>query len=42
VHKLIARQLAQARTATDAIDLDALGELVSAAYDQFDRDRIPL
>ena len=39
VHKLFARQLAKARTPTGEVDLATLGELVTAAYDENDRDR---
>jgi diguanylate cyclase (GGDEF)-like protein len=39
VHKLFTRQLAQARSASGEVDLDMLGELVSAAYEQSHRDR---
>ena len=38
MHKLFAKQLAKAR-APAGVDLDRLGELVSAAYDEADRDR---
>jgi diguanylate cyclase (GGDEF)-like protein len=39
VHKLFTRQLAKARTPSGEIDLGLLDELVTAAYDQSDRDR---
>jgi diguanylate cyclase (GGDEF)-like protein/PAS domain S-box-containing protein len=39
VHKLFARQLAQATTAAGDVDLDKLSRLIAAAYDQGDRDR---
>lgn len=39
MHKLFARQLAQARRSDGAVDLDMLGELVSAAFDEADLDR---
>jgi diguanylate cyclase (GGDEF)-like protein len=39
VHKLVAKQLAKAREASGSVDLDALIALVSAAYDEADRDR---
>jgi diguanylate cyclase (GGDEF)-like protein len=39
VHKLFAKQLAKARLASGAIDIDALGALVSDAYEEADRDR---
>jgi diguanylate cyclase (GGDEF)-like protein len=38
-HRLFARQLAKATKADGAVDLDALGRLVSAAYDEADHDR---
>jgi diguanylate cyclase (GGDEF)-like protein/PAS domain S-box-containing protein len=38
VHKLFARQLAKARTASGEVDLDLLGDLVSAAYEDSERD----
>jgi PAS domain-containing protein len=39
VHKLFGRQFVQARSATGEVDLGRLGELVSAAYEQSERDR---
>ena len=39
MHKLFARQLAKATASTGETDLNALGELVSAAYEEQDRDR---
>jgi diguanylate cyclase (GGDEF)-like protein len=39
VNKLFARQLAKATTASGGVDLDALGKLIGAAYDQADHDR---
>jgi diguanylate cyclase (GGDEF)-like protein len=39
VNKLFARQLAKATNASGEIDLDVLGSLVIAAYEQSDRDR---
>jgi len=39
VHKLFAKQLAKATTASGDVDLAALGALVSSAYDEADRDR---
>jgi diguanylate cyclase (GGDEF)-like protein/PAS domain S-box-containing protein len=39
MNKLFARQLAKARGPTGEIDLDVLGELVSSAYEESDRDR---
>ena len=39
MHKLFARQLAKATASTGEADLDALGEFVSAAYEEQDRDR---
>jgi len=39
VHKLFARQLAKVKAATGEVDLNALGELVTAAYEANDRDR---
>jgi PAS domain-containing protein len=39
VHKLFAKQLAKVRLASGATDIDALGALVSAAYEEADRDR---
>ena len=38
MHKLFAGQLAQARSAAGDVDINVLGVLVSAAYDQTDRD----
>jgi diguanylate cyclase (GGDEF)-like protein len=40
VHKLFARQLAKATTATGDVNFDALRDLVVAAYEQADRDRL--
>ena len=39
MHKLFARQLAKASAASGEVAIEALGELVGAAYDQADRDR---
>ena len=39
MHKLFARQLARATTPSGKVDLDELGKLIAAAYDQADRDR---
>jgi diguanylate cyclase (GGDEF)-like protein/PAS domain S-box-containing protein len=39
VHKLFAKQLAKATRAAGDVDIDALGRLVSAAYEDADRDR---
>jgi diguanylate cyclase (GGDEF)-like protein len=39
VHKLFARQLAKARAPSGEVDVDLLGELVTAAYEETDRDR---
>jgi diguanylate cyclase (GGDEF)-like protein len=39
VHKLFSRQFLEARSATGEIDLGRLGNLVSAAYEQSERDR---
>jgi diguanylate cyclase (GGDEF)-like protein/PAS domain S-box-containing protein len=39
VHKLFSRQFLEARSATGEIDLGRLGDLVSAAYEQSERDR---
>ncbi|MGP0091428.1 MAG: putative bifunctional diguanylate cyclase/phosphodiesterase [Xanthobacteraceae bacterium] len=39
MHKLFAKQLAKARLASGAVDIDALGTLVSAAYEEADCDR---
>jgi diguanylate cyclase (GGDEF)-like protein len=39
VHKLFARQTAKATTPSGDVDLDELGRLVVAAYEQADRDR---
>jgi PAS domain S-box-containing protein len=39
VHKLFARQLAKARTASGGVDLALLGELVISAYAEMERDR---
>jgi diguanylate cyclase (GGDEF)-like protein/PAS domain S-box-containing protein len=38
VHKLFARQIAKATTASGDVDVDELGRLVVAAYEQHDRD----
>jgi diguanylate cyclase (GGDEF)-like protein len=38
MHKLFARQLTKASTATGEVDLEVLGNLVCAAYEQSDRD----
>jgi diguanylate cyclase (GGDEF)-like protein/PAS domain S-box-containing protein len=38
VHKLFARQLAKATTPSGEVDLDELGKLIAAAYEQADRD----
>ena len=39
MHKLFARQLAKATKPSGEVDLDVLGELVTEAYEQADRDR---
>ena len=39
MNKLFAQQLAKARTATGDVDLDALGNLVVAAYEEAERER---
>ena len=39
MHKLFERQLAKATKASGEVDLEALSQLVAAAYDQLDRDR---
>jgi predicted signal transduction protein with EAL and GGDEF domain len=39
MHKLLAQQIAKAKTETGSIDLDRLIGLVSSAYQEFDRDR---
>ena len=39
MHRLFAEQLRCATEATGWVDLDKLGELVSAAYEANDRDR---
>ena len=39
MHKLFARQIAKATNASGQVDLDVLGELVTSAYEQSDRDR---
>ncbi len=39
MHKLFARQIAKATTPSGDVDLDELGRLVAAAYEQADRDR---
>ena len=39
VHKLFSTQSVQARSETGEIDLGRLGELVSATYEQSERDR---
>lgn len=39
MHKLFARQIAKARRPDGQIDLGMLGDLVSATYDEADRDR---
>jgi diguanylate cyclase (GGDEF)-like protein len=39
MHKLLARQIAKAKTETGSIDLDRLIGLVSRAYQKLDRDR---
>jgi diguanylate cyclase (GGDEF)-like protein len=39
MHKLLAEQIAKAKTETGSIDLDRLIGLVSRAYQEFDRDR---
>jgi signal transduction histidine kinase/CheY-like chemotaxis protein len=39
VHKLFARQLAKATTASGEVDLELLGRLVGSAYEETDRDR---
>jgi diguanylate cyclase (GGDEF)-like protein len=39
VHRLIAKQIAKATDAAGTLDVDKLAKLVSAAYDEFDRDR---
>jgi hypothetical protein len=38
VHKLLARQLAKATTASGAIDIELLGQVVGSAYEQADRE----
>ena len=38
MHRLFARQLAKARDESGELDIERLGELVCAAYDEFDRD----
>ena len=39
MHKLFARQLAKATSPSGEVDLDELGKLADAAYEQSDRDR---
>jgi diguanylate cyclase (GGDEF)-like protein len=39
MHKLLAQQIAKAKTETGSVDLDRLIGLVSSAYQEFDRDR---
>jgi diguanylate cyclase (GGDEF)-like protein len=39
MHKLLAQQIAKAKTKTGAIDVDRLIGLVGGAYQEFDRDR---
>jgi PAS domain-containing protein len=39
VHKLFAKQLAKATEPSGMVDLDLLGQLVSAAFEETDRDR---
>jgi len=39
MHRLIVKQIAKATDAAGVVDIDALAELVSNAYDEFDRDR---
>lgn len=39
VHKLFARQVAKAADASGAVDVQKLSQLVSAAYEELDRDR---
>jgi len=39
VHKLFAKQLSKVSDATGAVDIARLGQLVSDAYEEFDRDR---
>jgi diguanylate cyclase (GGDEF)-like protein len=39
VHKLFAQQVAKATDATGSVDLQKLSQLVSDAYEEFDRDR---
>ena len=39
MHRLIAKQIAKATGAAGAVDVDRLAELVSNAYEEFDRDR---
>jgi hypothetical protein len=38
VHQLLARQHAKATTASGAIDIELLGQVVGAAYEQADRE----
>jgi diguanylate cyclase (GGDEF)-like protein/PAS domain S-box-containing protein len=40
VHKLFSQQLAEATAPEGRVDLDTLGELVSAVYDSFERDHL--
>jgi diguanylate cyclase (GGDEF)-like protein len=39
VHRLVAKQIAKATSATGAVDMNKLAALVGGAYDEFDRDR---
>jgi hypothetical protein len=39
MHKLYAKQLAKATNQSGKVDLDLLGQLVSAAFEETDRDR---
>jgi diguanylate cyclase (GGDEF)-like protein len=39
VHRLIAKQMTKATGAAGTVDIDRLAELVSSAYEEFDRDR---
>jgi diguanylate cyclase (GGDEF)-like protein len=39
VHRLIAKQIAKATDSEGRIDIDRLAEVISGAYDEFDRDR---
>jgi diguanylate cyclase (GGDEF)-like protein len=39
MHRLVAKQTAKATNAEGVVDVDQLAQLVSGAYDEFDRDR---